>query len=342
MEKKIGFKKLTDADLGLNTTGNQTHIGLYARSGMLSFLDDEDITASIFIYGDKCEVLPCLFDRIMNPNGTFRSPKIRMGEADEPSITRRIREIAKVNPNKEYYLLWFALDNNDLLFWLFDKSSADYQKIHTFFKKENKVYDVSQIKFSELLVYINQKVNKVSINIQEEMEIAVQKEIAYGCLKNKDIEKVNQYLNKIGRLGEELIDEYFSRNNVTHEWVNKNRESGNPFDFILQTDGREQYVDVKATPNTFDLPIFFSGSELRFISNTDEDLYSVYRVFNMKDDFKKFRICNGCLNYVSSLTASINDFSNQISNKSAKLQDLKICFSPTENVFKSISLEIGL
>ena len=50
-EKRIGFKKLSRADLGISDSSNQTHIGLY--EGVLEFLDDTDVVKSaMLIYDD--------------------------------------------------------------------------------------------------------------------------------------------------------------------------------------------------------------------------------------------------------------------------------------------------
>lgn len=342
-EKKIGFKRLTNADLGLSKSSNQTHIGLYQRQGMLSFLKDEDITNSILIYNNNFEILPCLFDRIENSNGTFRSPKIKLGDNEEPSVARKIREIVNNDPTKVYYLLWFGLDNDDLFFWLFDNNSEDFKIISKYLPKENKVYSVSQIKFSALLIYIHQKINTVSIDYQEEMEIAVQKQIEPGKYRNKDINTTKQYLAKIGRSGEELIDNYLSVKRINHEWMNKSRESGDPFDFIIYSNKNEQkFVDVKSTPNAFDLPIFFSKSELSFINTVNEKEYSVYRVFEMNNSNKKFRICNNCFHYVNKLINRIDIFNSEIKSNNANLQDLTISFEPSSESFKSISDDILL
>ena len=120
-EHKIGYKKLSDADLGLTEgRSHQTHIGLYERKNMLSFLRNEDTTTAILIYNDYFDVLKCNFERIQNPDGTYRSPKISLGEKDENTVVRKIREFAWLNPNRDFYLVWFALENNELLFWLID------------------------------------------------------------------------------------------------------------------------------------------------------------------------------------------------------------------------------
>lgn len=77
-EHKIGYKKLSPADLGLGNS-HQTHIGLY--EGILDFLPNSDVDKmALLIYKDNCILAECFFDRIENPDGTFRSPKIKMGE----------------------------------------------------------------------------------------------------------------------------------------------------------------------------------------------------------------------------------------------------------------------
>ena len=120
-ENIFGVKKLTEADLGQNV-GHQTHIGLF--EGILTYLSNEDeIQESYLIFHNNCERLDCYFDRIKNQDGSFRSPKIRMGNTD--SIVRRIREYA-AHANTDLYLLWFSLDNKELVFLLFEDGSNDF------------------------------------------------------------------------------------------------------------------------------------------------------------------------------------------------------------------------
>lgn len=93
-ECHIGFKKLTAADLGIGTS-HQTHIGLY--EGVLNFLPDVDVVSTAMLICDGyCDIIKCYFDRIENPDGTFRSPKIRIGGSEE-SVVKRIREFASAD-----------------------------------------------------------------------------------------------------------------------------------------------------------------------------------------------------------------------------------------------------
>ena len=96
IEKRIGLKKLSSADLGTSGTSKQTHIGLY--NDVLQFLGDSVVTTAMLVYGDYCQMLDCYFDRIENPDGTFRSPKIRIGNKNEDSVVSKIREFG--SPDK--------------------------------------------------------------------------------------------------------------------------------------------------------------------------------------------------------------------------------------------------
>ena len=347
-ERKIGYKKLSEADLGFGETSHQTHIGLYEQKGMLSFLKNEDTTNAILIYNNYCDILLCDFDRIENPDGSFRSPKIRLGTVEENTIVRKIREFAAQNPNRNYYLIWFGLDDNELLFWLLDDVSSDYVKINSFFPSEDKVYDETQINFASIISFIENKINELSINLQEDLEIVSQTLNISDRYKSFDIEKAQKRYKETGRSGEELINVYLekqkSENQISSfEWVNKSRESGKPFDFIVcSTIGDECYVDVKSTQFKFQQPLLFSDSEIDFIKTLPESKYAVYRVYALRDELKKFRKCCQCFDYMSELNQKIETFDNEVKTLFAKVRGIKIAVEPTKNAFKQISADIQL
>ncbi len=347
-EHKIGYKKLTDADLGLSQDSHQTHIGLYERKNMLSFLKNEDTTTAILIYNDYFDVLQCNFERIQNADGTFRSPKISLGDKDENTVVRKMREFAKLNSNRDYYLVWFALENNELLFWLIDNSSSDYAKLKMFFPTENTVYDTSEIMFAPLINFIESKIDELSIGLQEDLEIISQTSIKSDKYRTFDIEKAQEYFKITGRTGEELINEYLEMQKAeglisAYEWVNKSRESGKPFDFVIKpVASEEKYIDVKTTQFKFEQPLMFSDGEIDFINTIDEIRYFVYRVFSMRENMHKFRKCFECLNYMKSLGAKIANFKNEIQSASSNVRGIKIAVPPTQLVFKQITSDILL
>jgi hypothetical protein len=124
----IGIKKLSQADLGVSVTSHQTHIGLFENT--LSCIDDLHLIDFCYLVTEKeTKKLLCLLDYIENPDGTFRSPKIRKGANEEltfegedlNSVVREIRKlVGKTGGDKEWYLLWFATNNQHLVFFLFE------------------------------------------------------------------------------------------------------------------------------------------------------------------------------------------------------------------------------
>ena len=347
-EQKIGFKKLSAADLGLGESSHQTHIGLYEN--MLDFLDDADTTTGMLIYGNYCEILNCDFNRIKNPDGTFRSPKIRKGTTGTNTIVKQIRIFAAANPNRNYYLLWFGLDSKELLFWLIDDTSNDFVQISSYLPQINKVYDASQLNLATLISFIEAKINTVSIGMQQDLEIIAQtgSSISKRKFKFVDIEKAQRIFKQTGRKGEELINDYLSRlrcqnliNSFT--WENKDRESGKPFDFTVNP-GRtdEQYIDVKSTLYNFEQPLIFSNGEIHFIQSVADDKYSVFRVYNMVDLQYKLRICNRCLQYMKALDETMINFQNDLVTFEARLQEMKVAVKPNNVIFTNILDAISL
>lgn len=348
-EHKIGYKKLSDADLGLTEgSSHQTHIGLYERKNMLSFLKNEDTTTAILIYNDYFDVLQCNFERIQNPDGTYRSPKISLGEKDENTVVRKMREFARLNSKRDYYLVWFALENHELLFWLIDNSSSDYAKLKEFFPTENTVYDTSEIMFAPLIKFIESKIDELSIGLQEDLEIISQTSAKSEKYRTFDIEKAQERFRITGRTGEELINEYLEMQKAEKmisefEWVNKSRETGKPFDFIVNpTSAEEKYIDVKTTQFKFDQPLLFSDGEIDFINTIDETRYSVYRVFALREDIHKFRKCYECSNYMKNLETKISNFKTEIQSTSSNVRGIKLAVPPISLVFKQISADILL
>ena len=124
----IGIKKLSQADLGASVKSHQTHIGLFENT--LSCIDDLHLIDFCYLVTEnETKKLLCLLDYIENPNGTFRSPKIRKGANEEltfegqdlNSVVREIRKVVgKTGGDKDWYLLWFATNNQHLVFVLFE------------------------------------------------------------------------------------------------------------------------------------------------------------------------------------------------------------------------------
>jgi hypothetical protein len=124
----IGLKKLSLADTGLSHKSNQTHIGLF-ESTMTCIDDLHLVDYCTLVYNDSTKRVLCLLDYIENTDGSFRSPKIRKGIEKEltvdgtklNSVVRELRGVIhKADTKKDWYLLWFATEEEHLVFVLFE------------------------------------------------------------------------------------------------------------------------------------------------------------------------------------------------------------------------------
>ncbi len=320
-EKRIGFKKLSDADLGFSESSNQSHIGLY--EGLLSFLDNTDVVKSaMLIYEDYCDILDCSFDRIENPDGSFRSPKIRVGNDPTNSVVSKVRYFAHRKPKSEWYLVWFGLESKEIVFWLIEEGSKDYSIARKYFTKDNVVLDENYPVFSEAMDYLLRKINFTSIDIQRDIEIRSQLGDPRHIYKKKDIEKAARLFKQTGREGEELVAQYFEKEKAakridSYVWENRSLESGLPYDFIVDD---KIYIDVKSTKFDFNHFLFYSNNEIDFAASKDENTYCVYRIYDVQAEMKKLQICKNCLDYMLSVQNPIKQFQAEIESKQSLLQ----------------------
>lgn len=326
-ESVIGIKKLSEADLGTSSTSNQTHIGLF--DGTLSFLTEEHQTiSSQLIYQNRVFDLLSLLDYIKNPDGTYRSPKIRKGNESElivgelrvNSVVREIRDIIQISPNVDWYLLWLGLDTNELVFLLFQKGSSDFYEISNIVGNigVRKQIDNTSNEFRPLVTYLNNKIESVNIEYYEELEIASQtgEEIVSKRIipRVRDIEKANKLFKDTGLKGEELLYRYFELQKSNSEiknfkWINQSKETGMPYDFeITNLDNSIVFSDAKSTSYKFELPMILSSGELNFI-NENKDKYLIHRLYSI-NEAPKLRICDN-IHVVSSIFLQNYEILNQ-------------------------------
>ena len=354
-ERKIGYKLLSDADLGTGTS-HQTHIGL--SEGVLSFLSDRDIISedSIFIYGESFDYIDAYFDRIENPDGTFRSPKIKTGGKDAVSVTSTIRDIVR-NDGKDlnWFLFWFGLKNDKIVFLLFNSQSNDYKSIMNLglnlakLKARARILQDSEI--NVIANFIENKLNQNGLETLKELEVVSQVGIIQSTKLRQfnayDINKANENFKLIGKTGEELINNYLKirarRKEIQHfTWYNQSRESGMPYDFSIEnTNGNIVNLDVKTTKFDFKQKIIFSSQEIDFISQTSED-YNIYRVYRAPDNSPYLRICDNCKNIATRITAYTTDYRNNLSHVHTDLRSAKLAISPENELFKfKASINVG-
>ena len=330
-EKRIGFKKLSPADLGISPTSHQSHIGLY--EGVLDFLDDRDVVKSaMLIYNDYCDILDCTFDRIQNSNGTYRSPKIRIGEDSTKSIVTKIREFARQAPNDEWFLAWFGLDSKELVFWLIKSDTDDYNYAKRFFSSDNITLTETSPTYNDAKTFLLNKINFTSLNIQKDIEISSQLGDVNHLYKHMDIDKAAKQYKDIGLQGERLVAAYLDRLKSTGSinsflWENQSSESGLPFDFIINDN---IFIDVKSTRFDFNQYLFYSNQEIGFAASQQPENYYVYRVYDMQAESNKLQICNNCMDYMQTINNPINALRANIESKNALLQTVKIGIRPND------------
>lgn len=327
-EKRIGFKKLTKSDLGLGE-GNQTHIGLF--EDVLKFLPNSNVVKSaILVYDNYCEVLECNFDRIKNQDGSFRSPKIKTGINHEKSIVSKIREFAKERPRSNWYLVWTGLENEEITFWLIRGGSNDYRIISRLLLKTG-VYNHEDTNYIKVLAALTKKVNRVTLGFQKKIETASQIGDVQNKYRRTDIEKALKLFRDVGTKGESFVNDYLFKQKKlglisNYVWENQSKESGLPFDFIINDN---LYVDVKSTSFEFEQPIYFSNQEIDFATDK-ENLYSVYRVYDLNENNARMRICSKGNTYLSIMDKHISHFVDEIVAQKAILQTLKLGILPKE------------
>lgn len=308
IESTIGIKRLSEADLGTSITSNQTHIGLF--DGTLNFIEVEhQIISSQLIYNNQVTELLSLLDFIENPDGSFRSPKIRKGNEPElvinnsrvNSVVREIREITN-GTTSNWFLLWFGLDTNELVFHLFNENSTDSQEIQQIIGQigTRRQIENTSAEFGNLINYLSQKVDSVNIEYYEELEISTQtntEKITKRIIPRvRDIEKANKLFKETGLKGEELLYQYLELQKSNDfikdfKWMNQSKETGFPYDFeIINNDDSLFYSDAKATRYKFEQPIILSTGELQFINQNKEN-YLIHRVYSVFDE-PKLRICD--------------------------------------------------
>lgn len=340
-EKKIGFKKLTSNDLGQKCSGNQTHIGLY--KGVFTFLQDSDVVKSaMLIYDNYCDILDCSFDRIQNQDGTFRSPKIKVGTSSNDSVVSKIRAFANNDPNADWYLLWTGLESEELIFLLVKDKSDDFKAIKNILPKVNMVYSFKDDCYSSILEVLKRKVNGVSVGVQKEIETVSQIGDRKNRFKRIDVERAEKIFRSIGEKGEKLVAEYLAKQKSaklisSFEWLNQSKESGFPFDFTIDN---KKFVDVKATTFNFEQYVYLSNQEVEF-ANSHNDYYEVFRIYDMKEDSSKMKICSNCIPYLSDIDKNILQFVGNLKGKNAMVQTLKLGILPS-NCFVDIQPSIQL
>ncbi len=347
-EGKIGYKEITPSELGV-TVGGTTHIGLFGD--ILQFLPDKDFSdTAMLVYNDECMSVDYAFDRIGRKEGVYNSPKIKTGGKNVVSVVSVIKDqYRKYDPSYRWFLMWFGLESEEVVFYIFNDHSKDYQDI-TSFVDLSKVkcrgrLDSSASNFNDVIHYLENKVNNSNQDFIAELEVVSQLDSRDKKYRRFDIDKANKIFKDIGAKGEALIAEYLDRLKFDglitgFTWYNGSSESGLPYDFTIQ-ELRDNivYVDVKSTSHKFEQKMIFSGQEIDFI--THESNYQIYRVYDMMSEQNHLKICDNSKGLAEIINPRINNFSKELITCNVELQATKIAI-PTKHDMLVFGTEINL
>ena len=352
-ESKISYKKLTDADLKRSPTSHQTHIGLSNES--LTFMpDDKTEYSGMLVYDMECDIYHCEIGRITREYGRKDAPNVKSGSDRDKNVVKKIRDYAALKRDKDFYLIWFGLDSGTPLFWLIRQGSADFLHLDQYCQFESlpersiRTLDKGDLYFDSILQFARAKLEDVTLDLQKELEITAETEANDPKFKDSEINKARKYIQEVGRLGEEMVYEYLLKEKAesriaNFEWVNLSSEKGRPYDFFIQYhSGLEQWMDVKTTDHEFSQPVIVSKNEINFITEKQDQQYSIFRVYSKEETTAKLKICSQCLKYIRKLQRDINYMTASMSDYKAGIVNYKIAFEPGSHCFGAISDEIIL
>jgi len=346
---KIGYKKLTQADLGLAKSSHQTHIGLHESS--VDYLRSfERQYLSTLIYDGWYEDTICILDIIERKNGTVEAPYIRSGDNKElnlegeqyQSVVKQIRSIVKNEMGLNWYLIWFGLANDDLVFFLVKHHSNDYKNIISILGslKSHGVIEQDHPNYNKVITLLAEKVNKVKRSYLEKLEIYAQAEVLPNnlqLLRPFDLERAKFIIKEIGRKGEELIQDYLDRLMLrktirSFDWKNKSRESGLPFDFeVIAASTGSSYIDVKSTSYSFKQEMIFSNHEIKFMRR--QPYYQIFRIFNINDNPARLKICTDSKLFAKTIGGTIEDAEKSLKRHNSEVRSINIGVSPLHKGF---------
>ena len=132
----------------------------------------------------------------------------------------------------------------------------------------------------------------------------------YAKLSSEELQVAKQKADKIGRLGEELVDSHLRERSsageiTTYEWIS-NTNAIAPHDFRVQKDDSWEKLEVKTTTRDFDREFYISINELRDMANGKEE-YLIGRVYQASQDGAKLRYSRQLRDFGKSILDALSD-----------------------------------
>ena len=339
---KIGIKRLTDPDLGV-ITSHQTHIGLY--EGTLSHLPYEKRAYNSQLIYNSISYEGLLFLKFINNN---RSPAINLGSVTEQkelptnvvSVAKKVREIADTNRNLSWYLIWFALDNDEIITILLNQNSTEITELNSLginlsqLSNRGLKIGTDNVNYNQIAQFLNNITTTVNLEYIDELETATQtgsKKVSKRKIpRPQDLERVNKIFKAIGDEGERLLYQYLdsekNQNKIKDfKWLNQSREMYEPYDFeITQNDGTIYFSDAKSTNQKFEKhrPIYLSTNELNFI-NDNKNNYLIHRLYSIGDE-PKMKLCDNIHTVSDIFIPSYETFNNSMNTERLLIKGVKL------------------
>jgi len=123
-------------------------------------------------------------------------------------------------------------------------------------------------------------VTKISAKTKTFTNATAKAEANYSKIQSQEVRE------DVGKWCEEFVYEYLINQKDKYSevtWLNKDGESGKPYDFKIVESGKEIFIDVKGTPSGIKDLIYLSPNEWVFMFEKGEN-YSIYRVYNAGND----------------------------------------------------------
>jgi hypothetical protein len=247
--------------------------------------------------------------------------------------------------DKKWFLLWFGLESEKVVFYLFSSNSEDYNELSKIIDLQSnlvkKQVNYGDVNYNSLLITLENYINANTSEILQELEVQSQIGNATNEIKKYkpiDILNANKRFQETGKKGEELIAEYFdsliSKKQIfAYNWYNQSMETGLPYDFHLQmNDQNTIFIDVKSTNFKFEQPMIFSNQEIDFINNTPN--YNIYRVYDLSEEITipKLKICENVKNLANEIKPHFDVLKNSLEIQNIKLQTAKMIIKPVNRL----------
>ena len=138
----------------------------------------------------------------------------------------------------------------------------------------------------------------------------LRKRPGYAKLSAEDLQTARHEAEKIGRLGEALVDSHLRERAeagkiTAYEWTS-NINAISPYDFRVEKAGAWEKLEIKTTAKDFGREFYISINELRDMANGAEE-YSIGRVYQASEDGAKLRYARQLRDFGKSILDAFSD-----------------------------------